>query len=167
MNQYQRLSAYIQCHPVTDEPGALVRCPTCRADLQPQEFYLTRARRLLRDTGSLRGAKTRCRTCVSKAAASSQRLLARKQIVVEAKKSGCVDCGLVLIDYPEVFEFDHVEPGKIKSVALWMTSGSEDDLRKEIARCEVVCANCHRIRTATRPHGGRYSDHKENAHVGN
>lgn len=37
-------------------------------------------------------------------------------------------------------------------------TGTEEDLRAKIARCEVVCANCHRIRSASRPHGSRGRD---------
>lgn len=32
----------------------------------------------------------------------------------------------------------------------FLSKGTLDDLRAEIAKCEVVCANCHRIRTKGR-----------------
>ena len=159
MTEYQRVADYVRANPETDSAGT-IRCPGCRTHLPPEEFYLDRARRVLRDTGRLRDIKTRCRACMAKAAAADPRKARRREVVREAKESGCVDCGLVLPDYPEVFEFDHVRPGKVKSVALWMTSGTEDDLRAEISRCDVVCANCHRIRTVNRPHGARYSDRR-------
>lgn len=31
-----------------------------------------------------------------------------------------------------------------------MTSGNIEDLKREIAKCDIVCANCHRIRTVTK-----------------
>ena len=37
------------------------------------------------------------------------------------------------------------------NVAAFLSKGTLDDLRAEIAKCEVVCANCHRIRTKGRP----------------
>lgn len=61
---------------------------------------------------------------------------------------GCVDCG-----YREsalALEFDHL-PGtvKVRTVASMMYS-SWDVIWAEVAKCEVVCANCHAIRTFTR-----------------
>ena len=69
---------------------------------------------------------------------------------LEAYKSerGCADCGYN--KHPVALDFDHL-PGHVKD----FTIGSEtirnlDRIWKEVAKCEVVCANCHRIRTATR-----------------
>lgn len=59
----------------------------------------------------------------------------------------CVDCGE---DDAEVLEFDHVGE-KITHVShavhrCWSIAA----LAREIAKCEVVCANCHRRRTNRR-----------------
>jgi hypothetical protein len=47
-------------------------------------------------------------------------------------------------------EFDHL-PGavKVSTVSAMFASAkfTMDDIKAEIAKCEVVCANCHRIRT--------------------
>lgn len=67
-----------------------------------------------------------------------------KLIVVAAKNRPCADCGR---SYPShIMDFDHVgeKNGNIAQIAR---SYSEAALRKEIALCEVVCANCHRDRT--------------------
>jgi hypothetical protein len=65
--------------------------------------------------------------------------------------AGCTDCGIRNDAHPEIFDFDHL-PGVTKagSVAAFLTKGTLDDLKAEIAKCEVVCANCHRIRTRAR-----------------
>ena len=65
-------------------------------------------------------------------------------------ETGCVDCG-VKSPHPEIYDFDHL-PGavKITPVADFLTSGTWADLDAEIAKCEIVCANCHRIRSRTR-----------------
>ena len=66
----------------------------------------------------------------------------------------CADCGE---DYPYwILEFDHLEN---KSFTIGNTSehrANIDALKKEIEKCEVVCANCHRNRTFNRKktHGG-------------
>lgn len=60
----------------------------------------------------------------------------------------CVDCGESNV---LVLEFDHVRGTKKNDVAH-MVHGSHslETLRREIAKCEVRCANCHRIATAKR-----------------
>lgn len=58
----------------------------------------------------------------------------------------CVDCG---DKYPlECMDFDHLRD-KVRDIGN-MKTYSRKDLREEIAKCEVVCANCHRIRTHKR-----------------
>ena len=61
---------------------------------------------------------------------------------------GCVDCGYR--DHAEALEFDHL-PGYVKRMNVSeMTRFSRKTIEAEIAKCEVVCANCHRVRTALR-----------------
>ena len=59
----------------------------------------------------------------------------------------CVDCGETDII---VLEFDHMDPSK-KTIAIGQMIGrrSWSTIRKEIEKCSVRCANCHRRRTAT------------------
>lgn len=59
----------------------------------------------------------------------------------------CHDCGN---SYPPcVLEFDHrPKIKKIKAVSDLAAAGvSIENLKKEIKKCDLVCANCHRIRT--------------------
>jgi hypothetical protein len=58
----------------------------------------------------------------------------------------CVDCGE---DDPIVLEFDHRRDKKF-SISAGLQGRRWQDVLDEIAKCEVVCANCHRSRTATR-----------------
>ena len=63
-----------------------------------------------------------------------------------AKDVPCADCG---IRYPSyVMDFDHLRD-KDFNVSR-RTAGSLKTLQTEIDKCEVVCANCHRIRTHDR-----------------
>lgn len=59
----------------------------------------------------------------------------------------CIDCGEA---DPVVLEFDHREPeAKYKGVSLLIQHGvSVATLFKEIEKCDVRCANCHRRKTA-------------------
>lgn len=56
----------------------------------------------------------------------------------------CVDCGE---SDPIVLEFDH-QKDKEFNISSKMTAISWDRLLEEIAKCEVVCSNCHKRRTA-------------------
>jgi hypothetical protein len=62
----------------------------------------------------------------------------------------CVDCGE---SDPVVLDFDHL-PGFEKrftiSRAVGASTRSWKAIHAEIEKCEVVCANCHRRRTAAR-----------------
>lgn len=57
----------------------------------------------------------------------------------------CMDCGIIYPPY--VMDFDHRDPStKFKDVGR-MTNYSLETIQKEIDKCDIVCANCHRIRT--------------------
>lgn len=60
------------------------------------------------------------------------------------KSRPCLDCGLQYPPY--VMDFDHVR-GK-KSFQIGQSKcRSRDKVLAEIAKCDVVCSNCHRLRT--------------------
>jgi hypothetical protein len=65
---------------------------------------------------------------------------------------GCADCGFN--KHPAALDFDH-RPGTIKFFNIKHGYGyGWSRLMDEVAKCEVVCANCHRIRTVKRREGG-------------
>ncbi|HEX7651237.1 MAG TPA: hypothetical protein VF439_00775 [Candidatus Paceibacterota bacterium] len=71
----------------------------------------------------------------------------------EYKRNGtCTDCGFKGRDFPSVLDFDHTGSGTKKfNVGSWSQSVlSIETVKKEIEKCELVCANCHRIRTSVR-----------------
>jgi hypothetical protein len=73
-----------------------------------------------------------------------------RALVLAAKAKPCTDCGGRW--HPLVMEFDHL-PGA-KKVAnlgdLRVRKCGRDTILAEIAKCEVVCPTCHRIRTLRR-----------------
>lgn len=63
------------------------------------------------------------------------------------KNKPCADCGN---SYPaHIMDFDHVRDSKRKDVGT-MTTYAESVVLLEIAKCDLVCANCHRERTHRR-----------------
>ena len=68
----------------------------------------------------------------------------------EALKSGpCADCGGTFA--PEAMHWDH-RPGtvKLRDVANIARQHARRLVLAEIAKCDLVCANCHAARTARR-----------------
>jgi hypothetical protein len=60
---------------------------------------------------------------------------------------GCLDCGE---HDPRVLEFDHREQSSKKGSVSRLVSGrhSLERIMEEIEKCDVRCANCHKLRTA-------------------
>ena len=75
--------------------------------------------------------------------------LVLEELHLYKEKKGCADCRS---HYPHyVLEFDHM-PGfqKIDVVYRVLRNYGEEMAWKEVAKCEVVCANCHKIRSYQR-----------------
>jgi hypothetical protein len=124
--------------------GRVKTCKGCGEDLPLDSFYV--------NVGMRDGRLSWCKPCVVSRyrAGRSQRqreVLAYIQQIKLAR--GCVDCGYNA--HPAALDFDHL-PGHVKEYRLaTMAAGlRRNKIDAEIAKCEVVCANCHRIRTANR-----------------
>jgi len=61
------------------------------------------------------------------------------------KKNPCVDCGET---DPIVLEFDHQRDKEFNIATMTSKSVSLTRLKKEVAKCDVRCANCHLRKTA-------------------
>ena len=108
------------------------------------------------------GLQPYCKDCVAKivntnykkdpskfkASANASRLKHRKMYLDLFKGKACADCGNT---NPIVFELDHREGSdKVMEVSTMINKRSWKALLNEFNKCDIVCANCHRIRTATR-----------------
>ena len=79
--------------------------------------------------------------------AATKRADNQRRMIEYLRAHPCVDCGQTDII---VLQFDHLA-NKERDVANMLTgSWSWSAIEKEIAKCEVRCANCHRLRTALR-----------------
>ena len=71
-----------------------------------------------------------------------------RNLIYEFKLSNpCTSCGE---SNPIVLEFDHIDPKtKRNDLSTMATHGySIESLEKEIEKCIILCANCHREKTA-------------------
>jgi len=70
-----------------------------------------------------------------------------REYIAQHKARKCTDCR---IQFPAcAMDFDHVRGKKIAAVSSLYKRGLIT-VKKEIAKCELVCSNCHRVRTYER-----------------
>lgn len=74
----------------------------------------------------------------------------KRKIIDELKAHPCMDCGNTFPPY--VMHFDHRDPTlKVRGVGdMW--SYTLQRILDEIEKCDLVCSNCHAIRTWNRAH---------------
>jgi len=118
-------------------------CLTCTEHLPLDRFYVNR--------GMKDGRLNHCKVCIvaKYGPGRSERAKKDRTYFQDIKvQRGCTDCGYRA--NPVALDFDHL-PGSVKLYRVCSMAGmSRGLIDAEIAKCEVVCANCHRIRTNDR-----------------
>ncbi|HEY2714992.1 MAG TPA: hypothetical protein VGI73_02095 [Solirubrobacterales bacterium] len=105
-------------------------CRPCRADYKQEHYAANRQR-------YIDAAQARRRTVVAK----------RIGLLLDYfADHPCKDCGET---DPLVLGFDHLRDKEF-SISKGLVDRNWQSVLDEIAKCEVVCANCHRRRTAKR-----------------
>ena len=92
-------------------------------------------------------------TCPASERGRSDELAENRELLLAyLSERCCVDCGEEDLI---VLEFDHLRD-KRQNISVLISTGYEwAYILDEIQRCEVVCANCHRRRTARRSNNYR------------
>ena len=73
----------------------------------------------------------------------------KRAMLTEIKDVPCLDCKVRYPNY--VMDFDHVRGEKSFNLAKAVDDNvSVEKLLAEVAKCDIVCSNCHRERTHTR-----------------
>jgi hypothetical protein len=130
--------------------GRVRRCGRC-GHLLPLELFNRRGD----------GHQWWCRTCFaayfrargdlhrrqSASAKATRQQALRAHVLEHLTRHPCVDCGE---HDAVVLEFDHLDEKSASISELVSCAATLGSLDAEIGRCEVVCANCHRRRTARR-----------------
>lgn len=115
----------------------------------PELYRVRELARYVKDRDKRLAGHKRWRTKnVVRAYEISRRVLARIDAIKNANP--CMDCQVSFP--PECMDFDH-RPGvdKIDGVGhLTACRASWARIEAEMAKCDLVCANCHRIRTKMR-----------------
>ena len=137
-----------------DEPEEVTRsCAKCGASRPQSEFHRSRTgqfsycgdcrraydRRYYAERGRpARLARTR-----------AWRIAARAWMDTLKEGRACLDCGGIFP--PCVMHWDHL-PGHFKTaeISSMVSSRSREIVLDELAKCELVCANCHVMRTVVR-----------------
>lgn len=75
------------------------------------------------------------------------KLYAERRAMVDRIKmdAGCKVCGYN--EHPAALDFDHRDPATKKFRIAGSLNRRLDTLLEEIAKCDVLCAICHRIKT--------------------
>lgn len=69
----------------------------------------------------------------------------KEAMLRELKRQPCMDCGKSYTTC--VMEFDHRDPStKVEGVSTLLRSASMKRVLEEIEKCDLVCANCHKMR---------------------
>jgi hypothetical protein len=78
------------------------------------------------------------------------RTATRDEYLTNYKMSrGCTDCGYN--KHPRALDLDHVRGEKLFTIGgVNRESKPWEDVLAEIEKCDVVCSNCHRVRTYNR-----------------
>ena len=141
------------------------KCYTCGEMKSPTEFNKNKGRKdglnsICRECSKARSRKYYKENTAEHKKAVYKRTAEQRQrnqefIFEYLLKHPCVDCGE---DDPIVMEFDHLpEYDKKYEVSGMIIKGyAIESIKKEIDKCDVVCANCHKRRTSKRGNWYRF-----------
>lgn len=74
----------------------------------------------------------------------------RRATIGQKKMVKCMDCGFMPKRYSQM-DFDHRDGvDKVDNINNLIKNGSWEQIYAEIEKCDLVCANCHRLRTDLR-----------------
>ena len=97
----------------------------------------------------------RIRSHARRLVSGTAKLIEFRSWLNEIKSKPCLDCCQSFP--PEAMDFDHVRGTKTAGITQMWSWGREKFIA-EIAKCELVCANCHRDRTVRKLRGSETED---------
>ena len=111
-------------------------CTDCKEIKNISEFYASKTHS--------KGRMCYCKKCFNKRC--SERWIKRKIEAIEYKGSFCEKCNLNINNtHYSVFEFHHLNPSEKDFDWSKLRLKSESIIKNELDKCQLLCANCHRI----------------------
>jgi predicted Zn-ribbon and HTH transcriptional regulator len=127
-------------------------CSKCKKEKTPEEFSFRWKEkkirhRLCRECQRTLNQKHYAKNSEAIKEAVNSRKFEAKRLVFNMKhRKQCKDCGGTFNSWQ--MDFDHRDPSsKVESVSTLVKMGTIETILTEIAKCDLVCANCHRDRT--------------------
>ncbi len=136
------------------------KCITCLRIKHKDEFYKKKRKRKSGPYVEISGACKECTIARSSIHSDYEKVgslrLKNRLLTNSLKSNPCLDCGGI---FPVVcMDFDHRDPSiKTRGVSAMMHQKTQTIL-DEIKKCDLICSNCHRIRTA-KLLGWKYATH--------
>ena len=123
-------------------------CYKCKKDKPTEEFF----------PSELRNRLQRCKSCSmlyqknmyqkhkpKRMAWQKKRRYKNVERLIKLKDNPCMDCGqkfhFSAMDYDHKGDKKYIVSHVVRSLCSWNT------IMKEINKCDLVCSNCHRVRT--------------------
>ena len=109
------------------------KCTKCLTDKPESEYYFKGRKSDMK-------LQSECKVCFN--SRMMTRYEKRAAEIVAMKGSECLLCGYDKC--PAALEFHHVDPSIKDSAVSQMLYNSKEKIEIEIAKCVVLCSNCHR-----------------------
>ena len=115
------------------------RCSTCK-EWKPLDSYTKNGK-------NKDGKQYYCRGC-----ANHGRKAIYKKVGLMKLGAGCAHCGYNA--HSHALHYDHIDPAnKLNCVSALIRLGAKwSIIEKEMAKCQVLCSNCHAVKTHPRCH---------------
>jgi len=106
--------------------------------------YTEKRRKFYKDHYHTYGSEYRARAIERK---RRLKVILRKSMLEYLSDKSCIMCGMSDV---RVLEFDHIDPAtKSFGIAQGITRTLRwENMLEEISKCQILCANCHKIKTA-------------------
>ena len=111
-------------------------CTKCKLTLSVEEFYL-----FTQNNGKDKKWLYRAAACIK---CMTSKRKQRKKEAVEYLGGVCKDCDLK-DECVDIYDFHHLDPNE-KDFAIGKNNSNFNKIKKELDKCILLCANCHRRR---------------------
>lgn len=118
-------------------------CTRCKKNLPVEDFYVQSQTGKKDKSQVWKYYDSTCKSC--RKDYTRERSLETKRLAVKYKGGKCEDCKKSF--HPNVFDFHHLDPDKKEfGIAERIVRNIDNNMKRELDKCVLLCANCHRER---------------------